>query len=88
MHFYSLAPAAVNALRLRTFWLMSECVDRIMAQADMRSLTVTVAGMDGESASEYRKSLVIESGTLVKMEVVHERDEDGVAFLKGIANGN
>jgi len=57
-------------LRLKAFWLLSGNVDRVMAQADMRKLTIAVCGQAGEAAKEYRKQLVIEIGTIVKAETV------------------
>lgn len=84
MHFYSYNLEQTKALLLKTFWLMSNNIDRIMAQADMRSLTIGSASQSSEGASEYRRALVIEVGTIVKTGVVYERDEEGVAWLKGV----
>lgn len=69
---------------------MNSNIDRIMAQGDMRSLTVAVCGQGGqEAAQDYRQSLVIEVGTVVKLEVnpVRDagRDEDGFAELRAMA---
>lgn len=91
MHFYSQSYPEVMALPLKTFWLMSGNVDRVMAQSDMRALTVSVCGQAGEAAKEYRARLVIEIGTIVKVEQTETskplpydatRDEAGFAELR------
>lgn len=74
-------------LPIRTFWLMNSNIDRILAQQDMRSLSVAVCGQGGaEAAQEYRKRLVIEVGTIVKLEenpiLEAVRDEEGFEALK------
>lgn len=70
---------------LKTFWMMSGNIDRIMAQKDMRSLTVAVCGQGGEAAAEFRQRLVLETGTIVKVQMVHARDEAGFQELKELA---
>lgn len=90
MHFYSMNLAVVMALPLKAFWFMNGAIDRIMAQKDMRHVTVTqMAQATPESVQEFRKALVIEAGTIVKLEEespLHaQRDERGFAELKGLA---
>jgi len=91
MHFYAQSYAEVMTLPLKTFWLMSRNVDRIQAQKDMRSLTVAVCSESAEGAATYRQRLVVEAGTLVKLEdqppaqLIDERDEVGFAELKGLS---
>lgn len=80
-----MSPDQVKALLIKTFWLMSGNVDRIQAQEDMRSLTVSASSQSGEGAKVYRDQLVIETGTVVKVERVHERDEAGFQRLKELA---
>lgn len=66
---------------------MSGNIDRIMAQKDMRSLTVSVCGQAGsEAAIEHRQRLVIETGTIVKVEQTFERDVAGLMSLKEMGN--
>jgi hypothetical protein len=84
MAFYSQNRKEVLELPLKTFWLMSNNIDRIDAQEDMRSLTIVTVGQSGEAANELRKSLNVESGMIVKVQEVHERDEAGFEELRGL----
>lgn len=80
-------------LPIKTFWLMSANIDRILAQKDMRALTVAVCGQGGEAAKDHRKQLVLEIGSVVKTDELSatkalmnaERDESGFAELKIMA---
>lgn len=78
----------VMDLPMKAFWLMSANIDRIMAQRDMRSLTVAVCGQSGDAAKEFRQRLEIEAGVIVKLEkaspVDCERDEVGFQELKNL----
>jgi hypothetical protein len=97
MHFYSQTYPSVLALPVKTFWLMNGNIDRIQAQKDMRTLTVTSAAQSpGEAAKELRQRLIVEAGTIVKVEgdsvatggrpyVHEERDEAGFAELKELS---
>lgn len=75
---------------LRTFWLMNKNIDRIQAQNDMRSLVRSVTSQSGQEQIEnYRKTLIAETGTIVKLEegvtvIEAERDEAGFAELKSM----
>jgi hypothetical protein len=90
MHFYGASHSEAMALKIKTFWLMSECVDRILAQQDMRALTLEVIGnTDSDCITEHRKRLVIEVGTIAKIDEMAERttetlDSQGLAELKGM----
>ncbi|WP_297478399.1 hypothetical protein [Ferrovum sp.] len=61
-----------------------------MAQKDMRALTVAVSGNAGEAAVDCRNRLIIEAGTVVKMDddagpqpkQVETLDRIGLAELK------
>lgn len=91
MEFYHLGYAGTLALPIKTFWLMSGNIDRIQAQRDMRSLTVAICGQSGEAAQAHRQHLVIEAGTIVKVDapaaapIEDQRDEAGFAELKRMA---
>lgn len=84
----------VMSLPIKTFWLMSSSVDRIMAQKDIRALTVAVLSQGGDAAKDHRERLVLEVGTVVKQDsdpgrqAMREavRDEEGFAELKAMAN--
>jgi hypothetical protein len=88
MHFYGASHEALMATPIKTFWFMNQCIDRIQAQKDMRSLSVAVCGQGGGAAAqEYRKQLVIEQGDVFKLKVDPlnaERDEEGFAALKSM----
>jgi hypothetical protein len=75
---------------MKTFWLMSGNIDRIMAQRDMRTLTVFNAAQGQESATQCRDHLVIEAGTIVKTTQPaamrdEKMDEAGLSELKALA---
>ena len=77
-------------LPLKTFWLLSRNIDRIMAQKDVRSMqVVSVSQASADVANEYRQRLVVETGTIVKMgqasPLAAKRDEEGFAALKAMA---
>lgn len=75
-------------LPIKTFWLMSNNIERISAQRDLRSLTVAVCGQGGEAAHEYRQRLILEVGKIVKLDsnpMNAVRDEAGFEELKKLA---
>lgn len=78
------------SLPVKTFWLLHDSIDRISAKSDMRSLTVASCSQSGESATSHRERLILEIGTMVKLEVNPildaVRDEVGFAELKSMAN--
>ncbi|WP_323491661.1 MULTISPECIES: hypothetical protein [unclassified Undibacterium] len=62
-----------------------------MAQQDIRNMQVACAGQStDEQLQEYRQRLVVETGTIVKMEAITpldaKRDESGFAQLKALSN--
>jgi hypothetical protein len=68
---------------------MSGNIDRIMAQKDMRSLTVANSAQSGEGAQQCRERLNAETGEIVKVAfrpLEAKRDEKGFAELKAMAN--
>lgn len=90
MHFYGMTDNAVMGLPIRRFWLLSGCVDRIMAQKDLRALAVSSNAMSGENLGEHRERLVLEIGNVYKLDKVavvmeEERDEAGFAELRNLA---
>jgi hypothetical protein len=85
---------AALKLPLKTFWLMNRNIDRIEAKNDMRAMSVAiVAQANGDSVQQFRQELVVEAGTIVKLEGEGEdttpleakRDETGFADLKMMA---
>lgn len=75
---------------VKTFWMLNQNIDRILAQRDMRALTVAVCGQSTQEATQsYRQSLILEIGTVAKLKEDPMRDavrdEEGFAALKDIA---
>lgn len=83
------------ALPIKTFWLMNSNIERIEAQRDLRKLTVANAAQSQEGSENCRQRLIVEAGTIVKLEggpqrggrpyVHEERDEAGFAELKELS---
>lgn len=90
MHFYSLSYGETMSLPIKTFWMLNSNIERIQAQKDMRALTVAVCGQGSEAAKSYRETLVVEIGTVVKLEESNPlkavRDEAGFQALRDLAN--
>lgn len=91
LHFYSLTPAQVNALMLKTFWLMALNIDRIQAQNDMRALTVAAAAQSTEGATQVRQRLQVEIGEIVVIDKVaasvqETLDRDGLDELRNLSD--
>lgn len=88
MHYYSQSYSEMMGLPIKTFWLMSNSIERISAQQDLRSLTVAVCGQGEEAAHDHRQRLILEVGTIVKLDsnpMNSVRDEAGFAELKKLA---
>src|SRR3569832_262579 len=94
MHFYAQSYPAVMTLPIKTFWLMNENIDRIQAQKDMRSLSISVAATAmGEAAQQLRQRLIVDASSIVKVSgeslgrpyIQDERDEAGFAELKELS---
>lgn len=88
-----MAHAEVMGLPLKTFWLMVSNIDRIMARDDLRSMNVAMtAQAEAANVSAYQQKLIVEAGTIVKLEHVspleEKRDESGFADLKVMAGQN
>jgi hypothetical protein len=82
----------VLRLPIKTFWLMADNIDRVEARKDMRALTVAqVSQATPEGVQQLREALVIEAGTIVKLDETPEdprnakRDDDAIAVLKQLA---
>lgn len=78
-------------LPIRTFWLMSSCVNRVQAEFDMRALSVLASSQSGEGFSKYRKQLVLEismghSTDSTPAEYDTTRDQEGFNELKLMAS--
>lgn len=91
-HFYSMGYGEVMRLPIRTFWLMASNIDRIEARKDMRAITVAqFAQATPEGVQQFRDALVIEAGSIVKMDDTPtdpraaKRDDAGFADLRRMA---
>jgi hypothetical protein len=68
---------------MRTFWLLNSSVVRILAEMDMRQLTVASAAQSDEGARQVRERLVLEVGSPIKFDET-EPDTEGVGWLKTV----
>lgn len=76
----------VMRLPIRTFWLMSDSVNRILAEKDLRSMSVGVSVQNPDGMKEAQKELVLELGEFIKADpTVAVRDEDASAKLKALS---
>ncbi|WKZ86345.1 hypothetical protein N5B55_05165 [Ralstonia pickettii] len=73
---------------IRRFWLMSNNINRLMAERDMRALSVAGSAQSGEGFTEYRQQLILEIGTVLRDDPMSsERDEAGFEELRAMAAG-
>lgn len=73
-------------LPLRVFWLMNSSVVRLMAEHDMRSLSIASASQAGEAIRQTREHLVVEMGEVVKLDpiAIAVRDTTGFEELRSM----
>lgn len=75
-------------LPIRSFWFMNSNVGRLLAEKDLRAITVQSTRHGGEQMENVMKHLNIEIGETekVKNEQINAvRDEEGFGMLKGLA---
>lgn len=82
----------VMSLPIRAFWLMNYSVGRVLAESDLRALTVQQASHGGEYGDQVKQSLVIELGEPWKTAerqrespLDAERDHEGFEALRALA---
>lgn len=81
LKYYGLSYGEMMTLPMKTFWLMSDCVNRLSATADMRQLSIlTSAQGDSESINSTMQRLSEEVGIVSMAKPV--RDESGLNELK------
>lgn len=91
MGYYGMGFDAVRALPLKTFWAMHRNIDRIEARDDQRRLALGIVSQSTpETVATYRQALVLEAGTIVRMDdevnpMLARRDEEGFAELRKMA---
>jgi hypothetical protein len=76
----------VMRLPIRTFWLMSDSINRILAEKDLRSMSIAVSSQGNESVTKAHSNLVLELGDVIKGNPMNvERDPDAGAKLKALS---
>ena len=86
LHFYGgLSYRELLDLPIRAFWRLHANINRIRAEADLRSFMVSTASQSTEGA-KFRDHLVIELGETTKIDPIAGaiRDEKGVEKLKAL----
>jgi len=86
MSFYHQDYMTLMQMPIKTFWLLSQNIERVAAAQDLRSLSVALAGQGGEQTKEFQERLVIEMGTITveSRDVTEERDQAGFDELKSM----
>lgn len=84
MSFYHQDYMTLMQMPMKTFWLLSQNIERVAATQDLRSLSVALAGQGGEHTKEFQERLILEMGTCVVEETAtaEVRDEAGFQELK------
>lgn len=92
MHFYSETYETVMRMPLRTFWMLSNNVDRIQAQIDLRTLQLNLRsgmGATEQSVNQMYEVLIAETGEVVKTsakaQINAPRDQKGFEELRAMA---
>ncbi|WP_374335533.1 hypothetical protein [Methyloversatilis sp.] len=77
------------SLPIQTFWLMNSNVNRLMAEKDLRAISVNAAVNSKDGFMEFRKMLTEEMGSMFETKgndpMNAKRDEVGFAELKAMA---
>jgi hypothetical protein len=69
---------------VRRFWLMAGNVNRILAERDLRTLSLSVAAQSKEAHEQKHEDLVREMGMVSHVE--HKFDPAGWEALRGMAS--
>lgn len=74
------------SLPIRAFWLLNSSIVRLMAEHDIRNLTVVSSAQATDAIRQTRENLAVELGEVVKIDPVASavRDEQGFAELKAM----
>lgn len=73
----------VMNMPVKAFWALSNAVVRVMAEQDMRALSVAVHATSGEGAEKFRDHLQQQMGAVTIQET--EFDQSGYNDLKRMA---
>jgi hypothetical protein len=88
MRHYPLSYEQVMALPVRAFWTLNRNINRLLAEEDLRAMTLHVSRQSAEGCSAYEAKLRAEifptaGGGFDPLKA--ERDEAGFAELKAMA---
>lgn len=81
-HFYAMTDVEVMSMPIYRFWLMNSNANRLMAESDLRKLTLAIYSQGGEEAEEYRATLIKEIGMVSKSE--DKLDREGFESLRSL----
>lgn len=72
---------------IRCFWTLSQNINRIQAQGDLRKLTISCICQDKEATGKYREQLVLEMGRIFEYTIdptKEKLDREGLQALKAL----
>jgi len=79
----------VMRLPLKTFWLYSKNIDRILSEVDLRQLQLVASATSSEAYGSMQESLRKQLGMIVKVKAQDAQEEKldrgGLADLKAMA---
>lgn len=77
----------VMRLPIRAFWLLSGSINRLLAEKDLRSMSVASSVQDSDVYKKAQSNLVLELGEVVVSDPVisAERDPDAGAKLRALS---
>ena len=82
MHFYSISHASALDLPLQTFWLMSNSINRISAEKDIRQLAVSAASQSEQGHKSASNALKEELGSIVQKSTKVSEDDAGAGLKR------
>lgn len=88
MH-YGLGYRELMALPIKTFWMLNKNVNRLLAEKDLRALSMAINSQSNEGVTALREKLSEELGNPYGSQPVdnpldEERDEAGFEMLKNM----
>lgn len=74
---------------IKTFWMMHKNIDRLMAEADLRMLSVFAYGQSGEGIETFSENMRKQMGQVaiideVKVAMSENVDSEGLETLKSM----
>lgn len=78
---------------MRTFWMMHRNIDRLMAESDLRMLSVIAYGQSGEGIEQFSQDMRRQMGRVVEFDEVkralsEELDSEGLSTLKNLGKAS